>query len=168
MSPARVASYSERLVVSWWMWLGGLVVAVLLAAEIHLGADGVRSWLPYIVLPLVIAGVLGWLSRMRLEVADGELRIDDAHIPLRFLASAEPLDAAARHRALGHELHPLAFVVQRPWVPSAVLIVLDDSDDPTPYWVISTRHPERLLEVLGLPRPAPSEPRPDEESAARR
>jgi hypothetical protein len=30
-----------------------------------------------------------------------------------------------------------------------VLLVLDDPDDPTPYWLISCRHPARLLAALG-------------------
>ena len=29
-----------------------------------------------------------------------------------------------------------------------VLVVLDDADDPTPYWLVSTRHPERCLSAL--------------------
>ena len=27
-------------------------------------------------------------------------------------------------------------------------IWLDDEDDPTPYWVVSTRHPEKLVEAV--------------------
>jgi hypothetical protein len=26
--------------------------------------------------------------------------------------------------------------------------VLDDPDDPTPYWVVSTRHPEKLATAI--------------------
>jgi hypothetical protein len=29
-----------------------------------------------------------------------------------------------------------------------VLVVLDDADDPTPYWLISSRRPELLLAAL--------------------
>jgi hypothetical protein len=29
-----------------------------------------------------------------------------------------------------------------------VLVVLDDVDDPTPYWLLSSRHPERVLSAL--------------------
>ena len=29
-----------------------------------------------------------------------------------------------------------------------VLLVLDDPDDPTPYWMVSTRHPDRVLAAL--------------------
>jgi hypothetical protein len=28
------------------------------------------------------------------------------------------------------------------------LVVLDDPDDPTPYWLVSARHPDRLLAAL--------------------
>lgn len=31
-----------------------------------------------------------------------------------------------------------------------VLLVLDDPDDPTPYWLVSARHPEKLITALGL------------------
>jgi len=30
----------------------------------------------------------------------------------------------------------------------ARLVVLDDVDDPTPYWLVSSRHPERVLSAL--------------------
>jgi hypothetical protein len=32
-----------------------------------------------------------------------------------------------------------------------VLLVLDDPDDPTPYWLVSTRRPTAVLAALGLP-----------------
>ena len=33
-------------------------------------------------------------------------------------------------------------------VGGAVRVVIDDPDDPTPYWVISTRHPTRLAQAI--------------------
>jgi hypothetical protein len=29
-----------------------------------------------------------------------------------------------------------------------MLVVLDDPDDPTPYWLVSSRHPDRVLSAL--------------------
>jgi len=58
------------------------------------------------------------------------------------------LDPAQKRAALGAQADPLAFVVLRPWIRGAVLVVLDDPADPTPYWVVSTRHPERLVRAL--------------------
>jgi len=44
--------------------------------------------------------------------------------------------------------HPLAFVVQRPWIKGAVQVLLDDPADPTPFWVVSSRHPVDLATAL--------------------
>ena len=44
----------------------------------------------------------------------------------------------------------MAFVAIRPWIGPGVQIILDDPDDPTPYWVVSTRHPRRLMAAMGV------------------
>ena len=61
------------------------------------------------------------------------------------------LDAQGRREVLGVGAHPLAFVVQRPWIGGAVQVLLDDPADPTPYWLISTRHPIELFSPARLP-----------------
>ncbi|MDM4718082.1 DUF3093 domain-containing protein [Micromonospora sp. WMMA1363] len=153
-SGAPPATYAERLSLPWWLWLGGLAAAVLLAAEVWLGAPGVRAWLPFaVLLPATVAG-LAWLGRIRVAVRDGELRVDDARLPARFVADVVPLDAAGRREVLGVGADPLAFVVQRPWVAGAVQVVLDDPADPTPFWVVSTRRPVELATALIAARDA--------------
>jgi hypothetical protein len=143
-----VSGYSERLSVPWWSWPPLLGVAALLAAEIGLGAPGLRTWVPYaVLLPLTALG-LWWAGRIRVAVSGGELRVDDARLPARFVADAIPLDAAGRRELLGVGADPLAFVVQRPWMSGAVQVLLDDPADPTPYWVVSSRHPDRLAAAL--------------------
>ncbi len=132
----------------WWSWPPLLGVAALLAAEIGLGAPGLRTWVPYaVLLPLTALG-LWWAGRIRVAVAGGELRVDDARLPARFVADAIPLDATGKRELLGVGADPLAFMVQRPWVAGAVQILLDDPADPTPYWVVSSRHPDRLAAAL--------------------
>jgi hypothetical protein len=149
-----VEEYAERLTVPWWLWLPGLGAAGLLAAEIWMGSAGVRAWLPFaVLLPLAVAG-LWWVGRIRVRVAAGELHVDDAHLPVRFVADAVPLDVSGRREVLGVGADPLAFVVQRPWIGGAVQVVLDDPADPTPYWVVSSRHPTRLAAALVAAREA--------------
>ncbi|WP_408630868.1 DUF3093 domain-containing protein [Micromonospora coriariae] len=150
---ARTA-YAERLDLPWWLWLAGLVAAALLAVEIWLGAGGVRAWLPFAVLLPATAAGLWWLGRIRVAVADDELRVDDARLPVRFVADVVPLDAAGRREVLGVGADPLAFVIQRPWIGGAVQVVLDDPADPTPFWVVSTRHPVELAEAVLTARDA--------------
>ncbi|MGC4821022.1 DUF3093 domain-containing protein [Micromonospora sp. DT63] len=152
-APARPA-YAERLDLPWWLWLTGLVAAALLAVEIWMGAGGVRAWLPFaVLLPLTAAG-LWWVGRIRVAVVDAELRVDDARLPVRFVADVIPLDVAGRREVLGVGADPLAFVVQRPWIGGAVQVVLDDPADPTPFWVVSTRRPVELAEAVLAARDA--------------
>ncbi|RKR90941.1 hypothetical protein BDK92_5325 [Micromonospora pisi] len=159
MAPTRLSSaagpvgsgadgYHERLRLPWWWWLAGEVAASLLAMEVWLGSGGVRAWLPFAVLLPATALGLWWLGRIMVRVRDGELLVDDARLPVGFVADAIALDAEGRREVLGVGADPLAFVVQRPWVGGAVQVVLDDPADPTPYWVVSSRHPVRLAEAI--------------------
>lgn len=140
--------HAERLTVPWWWWLTTVAVAAALAAEVWLGAAGARSWAPFAVVmpPVVVA--LWWLGRIRVAVVDDELRVDDARLPVRFVADAIAVDAEGRRELLGAAADPLAFVVQRPWIPTAVQVVLDDPADPTPYWLVSSRRPVELAAAL--------------------
>ena len=151
---AHSVLYSERLWVPIWWWAAGAGIAVLLAAEIHMGAPGIRAWLPYVVLLPLIGWALFAFSRLRVEVvapsgtADVELHVGKAHLPLAVAAKAAVVPATAKSAALGRQLDPLAFVQHRTWVKQMVIVVLDDADDPTPYWLVSTKRPEALLAVL--------------------
>lgn len=132
----------------WWLWLPALGLAALFAAEVYLGAPGLHTWVPYaILLPLTALGL--WrLGRLRVAVEDGELRVDDARLPVRFVAGVTVLGVAEKRLLLGTAAHPHAFVVQRPWVRGAVQIHLADPADPTPYWVVSSRRPAALAAAV--------------------
>jgi Protein of unknown function (DUF3093) len=147
-------AWRERLTVSWWLWPVGLALAALLAAEVYLGAPGQPVWLPYAVLLPAAAAGLWWLGRIVIEVRDDELFVDDARVPLEYVSGVTVLDPTARRLVLGPHAEPHAFVVQRPWIAGAVQVHLDDPDDPTPYWVVSTRHPDRLAAAVRSARAA--------------
>jgi hypothetical protein len=144
------------------MWLPAAAVAAVLAAEVGLGAPGVRSWLPLALLIPLALGSLWWLGRIRVAVTDTELQVDDARLPLKVVADAIPLTVEDKRLLLGQASDPLAFVIQRPWIAGAVQIMLDDPADPTPYWLISTRHPEEMAQALLIGRdlgPAVAQPK---------
>ncbi|MBB4676968.1 hypothetical protein HNR67_003086 [Crossiella cryophila] len=140
--------FSERLYLPWWGWPLPLAGAVLLAAEIHMGYPGVRSWLPYLLLvPLVVVTML-WLGRRQVQVKGGELWVGEAHLPLEFVGRVSTLNAEEKRPALGRDLDPAAFVAHQGWVGPAVLVELTDPDDPTPYWIFSVRQAEKLAGLL--------------------
>lgn len=140
--------YAERLRIPWYAWPAGLAVAGLLAAEIWMGGTGLRAWVPFAVLLPAALLVLWRTDRIRIVVTPGEFRVDDARLPLDVIADVVPLDADGKREVLGVGSHPLAFVIQRPWIKGAVQVLLDDPADPTPFWVISTRHPVKLATAL--------------------
>ncbi|RVW09650.1 DUF3093 domain-containing protein [Prescottella agglutinans] len=148
----RVPIYSERLWVPLWWWPAGLLIAGLLAAEIHMGSPGVRAWLPYVLLFPFPVWALLWVSRHRVEVFDGpgaELRVGRAHLPLSVISRTAAIPPSAKSAAMGRQLDPAAFVQNRSWIKDTALIVLDDPEDPTPYWLVSTRRPAELLAAIG-------------------
>ncbi|WP_433533433.1 DUF3093 domain-containing protein [Micromonospora sp. CA-263727] len=147
-STTATPAYAERLRLPWWLWPAGLAAAALLAVEVWMGGVGVRAWLPFAVLLPAAVASMAWLSRIRVAVTGGELRVDDARLPVRFVADVIPLDADGRREVLGVGADPLAFVVQRPWISGAVQVVLDDPADPTPFWVVSSRRPVKLAEAI--------------------
>jgi hypothetical protein len=144
-----LTSYDERLSPPWWTWPAALVLALLVAAQIHSGADGVaRSVVPYVVLPLLTVVVMLALSRGRVRVRDGVLHVPGARVALDDISGADPLDREATRRLRGPLAHPLAYSATRPWLPCAVRVALDDPDDDTPYWVVGSRRPHALAAAL--------------------
>ncbi|MEZ0367010.1 DUF3093 domain-containing protein [Mycobacterium sp. pUA109] len=153
ISPAsRNVRYRERLRVPWWWWPLGFVPAALLAYEVDLAVRGLPDWVPFAVLFPVAAVALLWLGRIEVRVTEAggdiELWAGDAHLPVSVIARSAEVPKSAKSAALGRQLDPAAYVLHRGWVGPMVLLVLDDPDDPTPYWLVSCRHPERVLSAL--------------------
>lgn len=150
---ARSVRYRERLWVPWWWWLPGLGLAALIALEINQGVPALPLWLPYALLLPVAAVALLWLGRVEVSVVDpgtgnAELWVGRAHLPASVITRSATVPKSAKSAALGRQLDPAAYVVHRAWVGPLVLLVLDDPDDPTPYWLVSARHPDRVLAAL--------------------
>ena len=145
--------YRERLWVPWWWWPPGLGLAALIALEVNQGVPAVPTWLPYAVLLPIAAVALMWLGRIEVRVLGGqdesELWVGGAHLPVSVVKRSVEVPRSAKSSALGRQLDPAAFVVHRAWIGPMVLLVLDDPDDPTPYWLVSCRHPDRVLSALG-------------------
>jgi Protein of unknown function (DUF3093) len=150
---SQIVRYRERLWVPWWWWPPALVVAALVALEVNAAARDLPRWIPFAVLFAVAAGVLVWLGRFEVQVLSpdsgpAELWAGQAHLPADVISRSAQIPRSAKTAALGRQLDPAAYVLHRAWVGPLVLVVLDDPDDPTPYWLVSSRHPGRVLAAL--------------------
>jgi hypothetical protein len=148
----QTVRYRERLWVPWWWWPIGLGLSAVMAAQVNMGIRNLPDWLPFAAMAGVAVGVLLWLGRVDVKVVgDGpavELWAGPAHLPASVITRSAAVPRSAKSAALGRQLDPAAFVLHRNWVGPMVLVVLDDPDDPTPYWMVSCRNPERLLAAL--------------------
>jgi hypothetical protein len=145
--------YRERLTVPWWWWPPAFGLAALVALEVNRAARDLPGWISFAVLFAIAAGVLIWFGRVEVRVLDGRegppvLWAGPAHLPADVITRSARIPTTAKSAALGRQLDPAAYVLHRPWVGPMVLIVLDDADDPTPYWLVSSRHPDRVLTAL--------------------
>lgn len=107
-------------------------------------------YIPAVVLSLLAVWVLFYMSHTTIRVEqdpDGTrwLVTGQANLPDSVVSRSLAVPATAKRNAMGRQLDPAAFVVSHGWVPEMVMLVLDDPEDPTPYWLIATKAPEQLL-----------------------
>jgi len=140
--------YDERLGVPlrWWalatMFLASMLLAFLVATPLWIALTGTA-----VLVVLVLTLFLGY-GAARISVHDGVLTAGRAHIPLAHVGDVVPLDADDTRRLAGREADARAYLLLRPYLRRAVRIGIDDPADPTPYWLVSTRRPERLAAAL--------------------
>lgn len=85
-------------------------------------------------------------------VSDGLLTAGPARIAISLTGETAHYRKADATHARGPGLDARAFTLFRGWVDPVLRIDLIDPEDPTPYWLISTRRPERLQEALATQR----------------
>jgi hypothetical protein len=145
------AVYRERLHVPlrWWVQATMFLATFWLALTVAM--PGWLAWSASAALLLGVYGIFAWLGAPEIEVRDGVLHAGDARIALSRIGAVEALDKDAARRVHGVEADARAFLLTRPYVARAVKGVVEDPDDPTPYWLLSSRHPRQLAAALRGP-----------------
>lgn len=146
-TPSDAVLYNEKLWPNVWIWLvsAGLSGAgILVFAPISLAAG-----LTAAVVLFVMIAVLLVLSTPAITVTGSTLRVGRATIERRFVGTASAFRGAEATAERGTRLNGLAFMCIRGWIDPVVRIEITDPSDRTPYWLTSTRHPDRLVAALG-------------------
>jgi hypothetical protein len=139
--------YEERLRPSGWIWLVAVMISglsVLVFVPIGLEVGLVAAVVVFIVIAILLRA-----STPRIVVTDTTLQVGRAGIERSYVGEVTGyrVDDATYQR--GPALHGLAFMCIRGWIDPVVRIQITDERDRTPYWLTSTRYPERLVAVLG-------------------
>jgi hypothetical protein len=142
------SGYDERLRVPlrWWAMLTMFLATVLLAFLV-----ATPAWLALAVtgvLAALMTAVFVGYGAARVSVRDGWFRAGRAQIPVSLLGTPVALDAPASRRLAGVDADARAYLLLRAYVGRSVQVPVLDPADPAPYWLVSTRHPDRVVEAL--------------------
>jgi len=146
MTTQQKSTYRERLWPAPWLFLATALVIpasflVFLPISVPAGiATAIGLYAGCVILLFVAAPVI--------EVNNGELRAGRARLPLDVIATAEGFDGAEATLERGQRLDARAWLLIRGWVSPVAKVSLDDANDPTPYWLLSTRRPAELVAAL--------------------
>jgi hypothetical protein len=146
------SGYRERLhvPVRWWALLLLFLVSLWLAVAVS--TPPLVMWAVTGLFTAVGVGLLLGYGRARLDVGDDALWAGRARLEWRCCGPATPLDAEQARRLHGVDADPRAYLLTRPYISTAVRVEVRDATDPTPYWLLSTRHPKRLAETINAAR----------------
>jgi hypothetical protein len=140
--------YAERLGVPLRWWVQGTMLVATLWLAVVVATPPAVAWT---VTGLALAGLaLGFVSygSARVAVADGRLQAGKARIGLEHVGEVTPLDAEAMRRLAGRDADARAYLLLRPYLKRGVRVEITDPADPAPYWLISSRRPDRLAAAL--------------------
>lgn len=139
-------TYRERLWPAPWIFLATALV-IPASLLVFLPISPTAGIVVAIVLYGAIVATL-LLTTPTVEVADGELRAGRARLPLELVASVSAAHGADAVHERGVGLRADAWLLIRGWIPDVVRVELDDPDDPTPYWLISSRRADALASAI--------------------
>ena len=138
--------YRERLWPAPWLFIStALVIPASLLVFLPINATtgvivAVVLYATCVVALLVAAPVV--------EVTTAELRAGRARLPIDIIGSVEAYHGVEAQLERGQRLDARAWLLIRGWVSPVVKIEVLDETDPAPYWLVSTRQPDAVIEAI--------------------
>jgi hypothetical protein len=136
--------YQETLwaPLSWWFVAAVGVVAVWWCFFVATPAP--VAWAAGAVAAVAAVGGLVRYSGARVSTDGTGLHAGRAVLPWPCVGAVEVLDADGTRGLIGVDADARAYLLVRTYCRGAVKVAVDDDRDPTPYWVVSTRHADEL------------------------
>ena len=138
--------YKERVSPN----LGTFAAVAVLIPAVTLVSEPFDFRIGLVLSCLLVAGIWAILLfySPKIEVDKQNLTVGRASIPRDLLGKIIEIPKDEIFFERGPGLDPASFKVFQGTVKTAVKIIIEDPEDPTPYWIISTRNPAQLVTVL--------------------
>lgn len=128
-----------------WSFIAMLCLSIYLSIWAPLGN---LAAIMVTAISLCAAFALSIKMRTTIYVTNQMLHVNKAKIDLKYIKSATVLTPVEYKKMIGVAADPAAFLAINFWVKSGVKVELKDKKDPTPYWLISSRNPKKLVNAL--------------------
>ena len=138
-----------REVVRAPLWLIAFVYFLFLSLVLSIWAalGNTPALLSFIFLTVWLI-VLYFRTGLTIEVDEKELRVGSAKIEHLYLGQAIALTPSQLKLIRTRDADPSAFLAIRFWSSNAAKVELEDERDSTPYWLITSNNPEKLVKAL--------------------
>jgi hypothetical protein len=137
-------SYRERLFAPllWWLIAAGMVASLGVAYAVAT-PGWVALTVTAVATAVAVLVLVAYGSALVMVDADG-VRAGRAVLPMDACGAVTVLSVSEFRDLRGPGADARAYLLLRPYVATAVRIDVADIADPTPYWLVCTRQPERL------------------------
>jgi len=158
MAPSTPPTYRETLAVPWSWWLVGVTFAAsLFLIALRFLHPGVAVVVGLVAMLPIGLGLLVYGGTVVRVTGDG-LHVGRGVLEWPWVAGATALDADGSRDRMGPGADARAWLCVRPYLHRVVEVQLDDPADPHPYWLVGTRHPERLAAAIAVQLRASGQP----------
>jgi hypothetical protein len=131
------------------VWLMGFIYFLALSLGIAIWAAMNTMAAAIVMTPLTLATIaIYFTASLVIEVDENELRVGKAHIDKKFCGEVTVLTPAQMSLQRTREADPAAYLAIRFWTAHGVKIEVRDDRDQTPYWLVTSKHGEKLAQAL--------------------
>lgn len=145
-----MSSYRERLWPAAWMYV--VIALVIPATMLVFTPISIPAGIATAIVLVVGCTALLVRAAPTIAVESGELLAGRARIPVVLLGETVAARGEEARLERGPGLDARAHLVLRGWIDPVVRIAVVDPDDPTPYWLVSTRRPVELAAAIASER----------------
>ena len=138
--------YSERVLPGAAYYLAGLVIPTISTLIALPFLDDLLWLVPALTYGVYLA--LGILFAPAIKITSQDLQVAKASLPLSFVSDAKEIAVSETFLERGPKLNAKAYFRFQVGVKGLVKVRVNDSNDPTPYWLFSSRNPDLVVRFL--------------------
>jgi len=139
--------FKER--ASWPIWLWAFLLFLSGSLGIAIWAALGNTWAEVSMLTQLVGLLfLSQSTPLEIEVTADLLRVGPARIERKYISGVTSLTSEEMRILRGPKINTAAYMQIRFWISTGVKITISDPQDPTPYWLVSSKKAHQLAGAL--------------------